>query len=66
MLHVCGSFHCEGGLGIAEMLRHYAPAATQLVVAIYPEEVRAMQPSLGNGRNVTVALRLCALHTTCT
>ena len=37
VVHVCGSFHVERGVGIGEMLRHYRAAAKQLVVGIYPE-----------------------------
>jgi len=38
VVHVCGYFHCEKRVGIAEMLSAYAPQPpSTLVVAIYPE-----------------------------
>lgn len=46
MVHVCGYFHCEKRVGIAEMLSAYAPQPpSTLVVAIYPEaECHAFRP----------------------
>ena len=39
VVHVCGSFHCEWRLGIAEMLEaSYRPGAKALVVVICPED----------------------------
>jgi len=37
VLHVCGSFHCEGRHGISEMLRNLNSKARQLVIVMYPE-----------------------------
>jgi hypothetical protein len=37
VLHVCGSFHCEGKHGISEMIEFYRPGTRQLVVVVYPE-----------------------------
>ena len=46
VVHVCGSFHCEKRVGIAEMLSAYAPQPpSTLVVAMYPEtECHAFRP----------------------
>ena len=38
IVHVCGSFHCERKLGIAEMVGHYRPGTKPLVVVICPED----------------------------
>ena len=32
--HVCGSFHCEGKHGVAEMLKAYRPQARSLTVVV--------------------------------
>ena len=37
VVHVCGAFHCEKRLGIAEMVSKYKPEAKQLVVVLYPD-----------------------------
>jgi len=37
VLHVCGSFHCEGKHGISEMIEFYRPGTRQMVVVMYPE-----------------------------
>mmetsp|Transcript_18606 Transcript_18606/g.59495 ORF Transcript_18606/g.59495 Transcript_18606/m.59495 type:complete len:90 (-) Transcript_18606:53-322(-) len=46
VVHVCGYFHCEKRVGIAEMLSAYAPQQpSTLVVAMYPEgECHAFRP----------------------
>ena len=46
VVHVCGYFHCEKRVGIAEMLSAYAPQPpSTLVVAMYPEtECHAFRP----------------------
>lgn len=37
VLHVCGKFHAEGGLGIPEHLeQHYAPGARLLIITFLP------------------------------
>jgi len=36
--HVCGSFHCEGRHGIAEMIEAYRPQTKVLVVVVYAED----------------------------
>ena len=38
VVHVCGSFHCEWRLGIAEMMKTFRPDAKALVVVICPED----------------------------
>jgi len=37
VVHICGSDHCKAGLGIVEMLAHYRPTASPLVIVMYPE-----------------------------
>lgn len=45
VLHVCGSFHSEYGLGIAEFLEHYGQAREKvLTVTIYPEDKLVFDP----------------------
>lgn len=45
VLHVCGSFHSEFKLGIAEFLEHYGQARDRVLsVTIYPEETLAFDP----------------------
>lgn len=37
VVHLCGSFHCERRLGIAEMLEAYRPRTKSLVIVVLPE-----------------------------
>lgn len=47
VVHVCGSFHSEYNLGIAEYLQHYTEKPLRVVtVSIYPEEsIGTFQPA---------------------
>lgn len=36
--HVCGSFHCEGKHGVAEMLKAYRPQARSLTVVVIADD----------------------------
>lgn len=38
VVHVCGSFHCERRVGIAEMLQEYRPGTKTLVIVAYPSD----------------------------
>lgn len=38
VLHVCGSFHCEGNHGIVEMLQAYRPTTRTLTIVVIAEE----------------------------
>jgi uncharacterized iron-regulated protein len=47
VLHLNGSFHTEGGLGIPEHLARYAPAARPLVVTLRPSDDLDRAPDPG-------------------
>jgi len=49
VVHVGGSFHHEGGLGVPEHLRHYTPGARVVVVTMRPEaDMHAAPPVSGD------------------
>ena len=57
VIHMCGSFHCERNLGVAEMLQVYRPATKTCTVVIYPEEdCHTFEPSRHAGMGDYVVL----------
>ena len=54
---MCGSFHCEGRHGIAEMLQAYREGTRTLVVVVYAEDdITRFSPERHAGRADFVVL----------
>ena len=59
VMHVCGKFHMEQGLGIPEHLSVYAPHARVLTVVSVPGDVAAWRAGGGQAPDIDSSLDVC-------